>query len=295
MAFAAAMTYTLVNRSGPPGAAAAGQHRSTGGRADRRDSEEAAMEIVGRGFVARSLAPVAHRHPDVVTFASGVSSGASTAGQEFAREAALLYRTIEDCARRGRRLVYFSTAATTLYGGTLVIGRESGPVYPNSPYGRHKLAMEAVLASSRIDYLTLRLTHLVGPHQPAHQLPAVLLSQVRSGTVRIFRGVHRDFLATEDLAAILDRLLDTPANREVINIASGVPVPIEEIVDHVERRVGIAATRQYLHRPEPVVTICIDRLRARVPEVDRMGFDRGYYRRVLDTFIAHSMLVPGRG
>lgn len=247
------------------------------------------MEIIGRGFVAQNLEPIAGRHNDVVVFAAGVSSGTSAAHEEFAREADLLYRTIDDCTARGKRLVYFSTASPTLYGGSLVYGREDGPVYPSSPYARHKLAMEAVLASSTVDYLTLRATHLIGPRQRPHQLPPVMVAQVRAKSVRVFRGVYRDFLAITDLVTILDALLKTDVGRQVINVASGFPVPIEDIVEHLERRMGVTAVREYVDRPEPAVTISTERLRRLAPIVDTLLFDEYYYQRALDEFLALSL------
>lgn len=248
------------------------------------------MDIVGNGFLARNLEPISAAHPRVVVAAAGVSAATGTAEAEFAREAEFVYGLVRRCARQDRKLLFFSTASTGMYSVPGEAGREDGPVFPATPYGRHKLALEGVLAAASIDYLVLRLGHVVGPEQPAHQLLPAMVAQVRSGLVRLHRGAQRDLIDVADVVTIADRLLAIGANRTVVNVASGVPVPIDDIIDHIEARLGLRAVREYVKdaHNQPVSTAKLRRL---VPDTAAMGFSEGYYRRVLDRYVAAGSAV----
>ena len=242
------------------------------------------MEIVGSGFIARNLEPIAKEHKDAVLLAAGVSSTSCRDEGAFAREAELLYRTIRMCQADRRRLVFFSTASSSLYGGDGVIGREEGSVFPQTAYGRHKLALERVVAQSGVDFLTLRISTLVGPYQPRHQLLPGLLNQIRSGTVRVFRGAQRDLLDVEHLVTAVDALLARGFVRTVVNIASGFPTPAESIVRHLERALGSAAAWSVVSRTE-CSRVSTKRMLALVPEAAEFGFGADYARRILDRYL----------
>ncbi|MFJ8477142.1 NAD-dependent epimerase/dehydratase family protein [Kitasatospora sp. NPDC094011] len=243
------------------------------------------MEIIGNGFIARSLQPIAEKYPDTVVLAAGVSWASGTAAADFDREARLLHRTAADCRRTGRRLLFFSTAATGMYGLVDGPGREDLPVVPCTPYGVHKLALEEQLRDSRADHLVLRLGHLVGPGQPAHQLLPTLVRQIRDGDVRIHRGAARDLIDVADVITVVDRLLAQDLSGEIVNVASGEAVPVELIVDRLELGLGCTARRHYQDAGTHHV-IAIDKLRALVPETERLGFGPRYFERIVDDFAA---------
>ncbi|RGC65119.1 NAD dependent epimerase/dehydratase family protein [Micromonospora sp. MW-13] len=248
------------------------------------------MDIIGRGFLAQNLRQVADRHPDTVVLAAGVSWAAGTSAADFARESALLDEAARRCRADGRRLLFFSTAASGMYGAVRGPGREDHTVLPCTPYGAHKLALEEQLRASGADHLVLRLGHLVGPRQPPHQLVPTLVRQMRQGRVRLHRGAARDLIDVQDVVTILDRLLGLDLHAQTVNVASGEAVPVARIVDHLEQRLGLVAEREYrdvgVHH-----VISIDKLRRLVPEVEQLGFDRNYFRRVLDAYVASEIAV----
>lgn len=248
------------------------------------------MDIVGNGFLARSLRPIAHRHPDTVVLAAGVSWASGTSDADFEREAVLLGEVAERCRATGRRLLFFSTAATGMYGAVDGPGHEHSAIIPCTPYGAHKYALEQQVRASGADHLILRLGHLVGPGQPPHQLVPALVRQVREGSVRIQRGAARDLIDVDDVVTVIDRLLAHDLRGETVNVASGEAVPVEDIVDHLARRLGLEIRREYRDTGAHHV-IATGKLRALVPETAGMGFGPGYYRQVLDTFLA-SYAVP---
>jgi nucleoside-diphosphate-sugar epimerase len=249
------------------------------------------MEIVGRGFLAGHLRSITPAHPRTVVLAAGVSAAGNTSHDEYGREAAVLYEVATRCAARGERLVFFSTASAGMYSVPGGIGEEEGPVFPATPYGRHKLALETALASSTVDYLILRLAHVVGPRQPAHQLIPSLAAQVRGGEVSIMRGARRDLIDVDDVVRIIDELLTAGVSREVVNVASGVAVPVERIVDHLELRLGRSAARRYDDSPR-AQTVSVEKLRKLAPCVDGMGFGPDYFKTVLDKYMAVFAAAP---
>ncbi|WP_284749940.1 NAD-dependent epimerase/dehydratase family protein [Amycolatopsis sp. RTGN1] len=243
------------------------------------------MQVIGGGFLATHVrAHFGDRHPGVTAIAAGVSSTIVDSAAEFDREAELLYRVALECRDRGRLALFFSTASPVLYG-TPSPGTETGPVFPTSAYGRHKLALETVLAASGAGWLTLRLSNLVGSGQREHQLLPALIAQVRSGSVLVRRGVSRDLVDVRHVLAALDGLLRAGVRDTVVNVASGVPVPVERIIAGIETRLGTTAVKRVVHGPASTPVVSLDRLRRLVPEVGTFGFGPGYLSTLLDRYV----------
>ncbi|MGW3266298.1 NAD-dependent epimerase/dehydratase family protein [Streptomyces sp. NPDC001056] len=243
------------------------------------------MEIVGTGFLARSLRPLAGRHPDTVALAAGESRTSGATEADYAREAALLRDVGKRCAAGGKLLLFFSTAATGMYGLAEGPGAEDAPVRPATPYGAHKLALERQLRDSGTDHLILRLAHLVGPHGRPHQLVPTLVRQVRAGVVSLHRGAARDLIGVADMLTITDRLLGAGLRADTVNVASGFATPVEDIADHLARALRLTPRKEYVDAGV-AYAISTQKLRALVPEVADLGFGPDYYRRVLNDFIA---------
>jgi len=248
------------------------------------------MRIVGNGFLARHFQRLSQRHDGVVLLAAGVSWAADTSAVEFGREAALVREVARRCHADGSRLVFFSTASTGMYGAEGCRGREDEPVTPCTPYGMHKLGLERLVASSGADHLVLRLAHVVGPGHPPHQLLPSLVSQVRAGEVTVHRGAARDLIAIEDVVAVVDELLTLGVSRDVVNIASGVPVPVDAIVDRIEQRLGTTARRRHVDGHGANHRVCIDKLRALL-HPRRLEFADDYHHKVLDRYIGDPVTV----
>ncbi|KUO07939.1 NAD-dependent epimerase/dehydratase family protein [Streptomyces sp. DSM 15324] len=251
------------------------------------------MRIIGDGFLARNLAEAfGDRFPEVTTIASGVSSTATTAVSEYDREAQLLYEVLDACRRDGRRLLFLSTASFSMYGFTDDEVDETGPLRPPTAYGRHKLALESVVRSSGVEHLILRVSHAVGHHQRPHQLLPTLVRHVSEGEVTVHQGAHRDLLDVRDLVHAVGRLLEDGVHGEVVNVASGVPQPVEAIVTAVEERLGVTARR--VHRPGPtaVTRASVRRLRRLVPDFRAAVPDPAYLGALLDAYLPYYTAQP---
>ncbi|GHF28293.1 NAD-dependent epimerase/dehydratase family protein [Streptomyces morookaense] len=246
------------------------------------------MEIIGRGFVAQNFRTIAHRHPDVVVYATGVASTTATSSADFGRDAEQLYETIRACRSSGRRLVFLSTASSAMYGAVEGAAVEDGPVFPSMPYGRHKLAMEVAVARSGVDFLICRMTNLVGPSQRPHQLLPSLVAQVRSGRVRVHSGAHRDLLDVAHARAAMDGLLEAGVSGETVNLASGFSVPVEDVVAYIEQQLGMKARRETVAPAGQgsAAPVSIAKLARLLPGIEqRFGLGPRYFENVISRYL----------
>lgn len=248
------------------------------------------MEIVGRGFLARTVEVLSGGHPDTVVLAAGVSAGNTESEDEFDREKELIGRVVDRCRGSGKRLVYFSTSSAGMYGNARGVGREDDTARPCTPYGAHKVHGEKLVRDSGVDHLILRLSSPVGPHQPKHQLVPGLVRGILSGRVTVQRFAARDLIGIDDLVVIIDSLLSRGYRNETVNVASGVSVPVESIVEHLENRMGKYSERTYEDSGRNH-TISLEKLGKMVPELSAMNFDDNYYKRVLDSYVSSSVFV----
>ncbi len=244
------------------------------------------MEVIGNGFIAgHARAHFAERHPSTTLIAAGVSSVLITDVSAFEREATLVYDVIRKCRATGRTVVFLSTASAGMYGASDSPGTEDGAVFPLTPYGRHKLALERVCAISGVRWLVLRMTHIVGAGQQPHQLLPSLTRQLLTGSITVHANASRDLLDVRDMLGILDSLLANDVHNEVVNIASGRPEDIERIVDGLEERLDVHAVRKRVEMPAKQATVDIDKVRSLVPGLETFGFGPDYLPKLLDRHI----------
>ncbi|MFF0001186.1 NAD-dependent epimerase/dehydratase family protein [Streptomyces avermitilis] len=242
------------------------------------------VEVIGNGFIAWHARRYLTADARATVLASGVSSTSTVGEEHFRREADLVRDTARRCREHGRLLVYLSSAATALYGRRGV-GREDTRLVPITPYGRHKLAMEELVAASGAAWLTLRLTNITGPRQNPAQLLPSLVRQIRTGAVTVHRGARRDVVDVRHFITVLERLLGAGVHGRIINVASGVASPIEEIIDGIEARLGRRVNRNILDVPVEAVRISNRCMRTLVPEAEEFGFGARYLDRLLDRYV----------
>jgi nucleoside-diphosphate-sugar epimerase len=245
------------------------------------------VNVVGRGFLAHYLVEAfADRYPDVTVIAAGVTKTLAASVADFDREAELVYDVARRCRWQGRTVVFFSTSSDGMYGALDSPGHEDGPVFPTTPYGRHKLGIEAVLAQCGARWLAVRLSHVVGRGQQPHQLVPALATQIGKGVVTVRRNVYRDLIDVRHVVAALDRLLAHEISDQVVNVATGYPERVERIVTEIERRIGVVAQREIIETADPVRTlISTERLRKVLPEWDDYGFGPNYLPSLLDRYV----------
>jgi len=145
------------------------------------------------------------------------------------------------------RFVLISSGGT-VYGGGPSPSTEDDPVLPVSEYGRLKAQIEQAARSARPDTTILRLANVYGPGQLAKGGQGVLghwLKAICEGNPPIIYGnpsVARDYVYVDDCArAIIAAIEEERAAGLTINIGSGVPTSLGELLAVVEEATGRSA------------------------------------------------------
>jgi nucleoside-diphosphate-sugar epimerase len=200
-----------------------------------------------RATLERELDGIEPRDP--VTFihlAARVSVPACEADPIAAREinVSLAQSTVStvldwaSCEGLNLRVIYVSSGHVYAAQASEARLTEESPTRPRSVYARTKLEAEQVLASlsSRrgIPFLAARVFGLLAPQQaPNYVLPA-LIKRVRTADLNAIPGLDftRDYLDARDVCEDLVLLASAPWPKDltVVNVCSGVPVTIRELL-----------------------------------------------------------------
>ena len=193
--------------------------------------------------LAKTLASVA---PDAVVNCVGATGGdAVTLAELNTRGPAVLCAALREGAP-GARLVHLGSAAEYGPGEPGIPVTESAATRPVGPYGATKLAGTAVVTSSGLDSVVLRVGNPVGPGAPTAGLPGritALLRQAGRGPDTVLRlgdlSAHRDFVDVRDVAwAVEFAVTASKPLLPVLNIGSGQAVPVRELVHGLAELAG---------------------------------------------------------
>ncbi len=142
-----------------------------------------------------------------------------------------------------KQFVFFSSGGT-VYGNISHPASESDPVHPMSLYARSKVMIEDLLKESGMDYLILRLSNPFGGYQLAGKKQGVIPILIRAAllnevfTMWIDGHSVRDYFYIDDLAQALRLLLEKDVHREILNVGSGIPTELNEVIAAVEETTG---------------------------------------------------------
>ncbi|MBI5456387.1 NAD(P)-dependent oxidoreductase [Candidatus Kaiserbacteria bacterium] len=144
----------------------------------------------------------------------------------------------------GTRAVIAGTCAE--YDWTIsqdVLTESTSPLQPATPYGISKhegrLATESYAEGSGLSLAWGRIFFLYGPHEAKTRLvPYIITSLLKDEVAECTPGEQiRDFLHVQDAAHAFVSLLESNAEGAV-NIGSGKPVAIKDIIDAIARQLG---------------------------------------------------------
>jgi len=131
------------------------------------------------------------------------------------------------------------------YGGQPAPQNEGMRESPISPYSLGKMAstqlLQMLYRTERFPAVTLRLFLVYGPGQNNRRfLPQIIQQCLLDRNFPTSSGEQlRDFCYVDDISrGILMALTNDEVNGEVINLASGKPVAISEVVEQVKKIVG---------------------------------------------------------
>lgn len=117
------------------------------------------------------------------------------------------------------------------------------PLLPNTVYGKCKHSLQIMLEAfgkqTGISTAWGRIFFLYGPHEhPDRLIPSVIRSALQERPVRCSHGNQiRDFLHVQDVADAFVQLLNSEVSGAV-NIASGRPVTLKDVIRKIVRELG---------------------------------------------------------
>lgn len=230
----------------------------------------AVIDVRSDAFVRRAAA----FRPDLIVHAAAQTSVPRSVLQpdlDHSINVGGTLRVVEVARAVGARVVFLSSGGA-IYGETRGASEDDTP-RPVSPYGRHKLEAERVLAGGGVPYAALRLANVYGPQQSADTLDAVipnLARQLGAGEPVTIQGdglQTRDFVHVDDVVrAVL--LLGGVDVSGIWNVGTGVATSILQLLGMLERVIGPAvAVRHLPARQGDVRHSCLN-----VAKIRRLGW-----------------------
>ena len=161
--------------------------------------------------------------------------------------------SVLQAARRAetvRRVVSTSSMAVYAEGKRGVAISEEYETNPTSPYGVSKLAAERlthlVCREAGLESVVLRLFNTYGPGQrlsPYVGVATIFMDALRRGEPPVIFGdgeQSRDFVHVSDVAAGFAAALVAPVSGETLNIGSGVPLSVNQLLSALGRAMNVA-------------------------------------------------------
>lgn len=162
---------------------------------------------------------------------------------------------------------------------------ETSPVKPRTLYAASKLALYTVLEQlgnlTGMEVVWPRLFYLYGPFEPDSRLvPSVICSLLHGKAAKVTAGEQvRDYLHVEDVATAIWAVAQSRLSGPV-NIGSGKPVTVREVVGDVGKIIGKPELIEYgalPYSPSDPMFVCADnkRLRENTAWAPKYDLERG--------------------
>ncbi|MBW1910573.1 MAG: NAD(P)-dependent oxidoreductase [Deltaproteobacteria bacterium] len=162
---------------------------------------------------------------------------------------------------------------------------ETTPLRPSTLYGASKHALQIISGALSVQVGLSsawgRIFFLYGPHEHSDRLvPSVILSVLKGKPAPCSHGNQvRDFLYVEDVASAFVTLLESSVQGPV-NIGSGHPVSLKEVVNRIGEMVGAPDLIRIGEKAAPqgdpsLLTADTRRLREDVKWIARYGLEAG--------------------
>ena len=141
-----------------------------------------------------------------------------------------------------KNIVYLSSGGS-VYGKTFKKNSELSLTQAKSSYGIVKLAIENYLMmfadNGQIRPLILRLSNPYGPYHYSKKQGVIniaLRAAFEQNNFSVWGNGEnlKDYIYVEDFVEILFRLLDLNINNQIINVGSGKPISLNNILSHIK-------------------------------------------------------------
>lgn len=197
--------------------------------------------VVGDGLLANAFSSYGSDSA-VTIFAAGVSNSGETRVSEFERETSVI---VPHAIKTAGCLVYFSTCSVN-YLAT-----------DQSPYVRHKLAVERLITKYASEYLVFRLPQVVGRTPNPNTLTNYMFQRiVKHEPIVIFADATRSLLDVDDAYIICKSLIDTAPRNKIYNVHLPYTISALDLLRTFERVLNTKA--DYQIRPGGQPFFCED-------------------------------------
>jgi nucleoside-diphosphate-sugar epimerase len=145
---------------------------------------------------------------------------------------------------RKRLRSFINLGSSDEYGNIPAPQKENDLEVPISPYSVGKLAaarfLQMLFLTEKFPSTTLRLFLVYGPRQESKRfLPYLIKGCLQNNVIPVSDGMQiRDFLFINDLVDAVFKVFTNEAARgEILNIASGKPVTIREVISKIQFKI----------------------------------------------------------
>lgn len=165
---------------------------------------------------------------------------------------------LQNCIRsKVKRYVFISSGGTVYGPGTDLPFSESHPTNPICSHGLTKLIVEKYIHMyghvDGLEYVILRLSNPFGPGQKFRKgqglIPAILDRHRRGMPATIFGDgqAKRDYIYIDDVIDAIRAAVDLEGKpRITLNIGSGSPLSIYQVIEAIEEILGCALSKEYV-------------------------------------------------
>jgi dTDP-glucose 4,6-dehydratase len=184
---------------------------------------------------------------------SHVEKSIEEGGAEFVTTNVLGTQILLDAIRHTPIERFILISSSEVYGTAAYAPMdEAHPLEPRSPYAATKAGADRLAYSYHVTYglpiVIVRPFNNYGPRQhPEKVVPRFITQALRDEPLTVHGDGHasRDWLYVDDDAEAIEALIEAPLERiagEVVNVATGVDIPVAEIADRVLEALGKPAS-----------------------------------------------------
>ena len=185
--------------------------------------------VIGNGMIAQRFNKYMGQR-DVVIFASGVSNSKEIDQVPYLRERMLLESTLAKLTNQ--LFVYFSTYSV------------NDPIENNTPYIKHKLAIEQLIRIQASNYLIIRASNVVGGLGNKHTILNYFWEHIQQGKpFVVWQNATRNLIDLDDLYMAVKQALKSSAYKNqtlsLINPHSINPLQLVRAIEMFSDRQAI--------------------------------------------------------
>jgi UDP-glucose 4-epimerase len=165
-------------------------------------------------------------------------------------------RMLDEAVKAKVKRFIFISSGGTVYGVPSIIPiPENHPTNPICSYGITKLTIEKYLRLyyqiHGLNTCSIRLSNPYGEYQRVDSIQGAITvfcyKAITGQTIHIWGdgSVQRDFIYISDVIDAVVKIIDCPISGDEINIGTGKPVSLNEIIDNIENLLAKKIKRQY--------------------------------------------------